>query len=127
MIQYYMKEHGFQMNTDYGDLQVSGQGEHGYRPYELMVSSIVGCSGLTFRKILEKMKLSFTDIHITVDIVRNPDIANRIENMHLAYTVISTNATEEKLKKALELTNKNCGMIQSVKDSITITESISKE
>lgn len=126
MLQYHMREHGFQMDAEYGDLQISGQGEYGYRPFELMVSSIVACSGLTFRKILEKMRLEFNDIHIAADIIRNPDIANRIEKVHLVFTIISTNATEEKLEKALELTEKNCSMIQSVKGSITITQSIAK-
>lgn len=124
MLQYHITEHGMQTDAEYGELQISGQGAYGYRPYELMVSSIVGCSGLTFRKVLEKMRISFTDLHVTADIERNADIANRIEKIHLTFTVISTNATEEKLKKALELSDKNCSMIQSVKDSITITESI---
>ncbi|WP_078059878.1 MULTISPECIES: OsmC family protein [Gracilibacillus] len=126
MLTYYMTEYGFQVDTEYRDLPVSGQGELGYRPYELMISSIVGCSGLTLRKILEKMRFTFIDIHVSADIVRNPSVANRIQELHLIYTVISSNATEEKLKKALELMNKNCGMIQSVKDSMTITESIIK-
>lgn len=126
MLQYNMKENGFQLNAEYGDLRVSGQGMHGYRPFELLVSSIVGCSGLTFKKMLEKMRVDFKDIQITADIVRNPDSANRIEKIHLAFTVLSTNATEEKLERALEVTDKNCSMIQSVNGSITITESITK-
>lgn len=126
MLQYQIKEEGFTTSAEYGDLKISGQGTHGYRPYMLMVSSIVGCSGLTLRGILEKMRLSFEDIQITADIERNPEIANRIEKIQLTYTVISTDATEEKLKKALKLSHNNCGMIQSVKDSITITESIEK-
>lgn len=126
MLQYNMNKHGFQTSVEYGDVQVSGQGEYGYRPYEMMVSSIAGCSGLALKKILEKMRITFSDIQVTANIVRNPDIANRIEKMYLTFTVIATDATDKKLKKALELTHKNCGMIQSVKDSIVITESIVK-
>ncbi|WP_440896358.1 OsmC family protein [Amphibacillus sp. Q70] len=126
MLQYHMKDHGFQVNAEYGELQVSGQGEYGYRPYELMVTAIVGCSSLTFKKILEKMRIIFTDIHVTADIERNSDIANRIEKIHLTFIVSSTNATEKELEKVLKLANKNCSMIQSVKNSITMTESIVK-
>src|SRR5699024_4434803 len=74
---------GFQTKREFGDLQISSQNEHGYRPNELFVSSIVGCSGLTLQQILEKMRFSFTDIHATADIERNPDKANRIEKMQI--------------------------------------------
>ncbi|WP_164219029.1 OsmC family protein [Virgibacillus sp. YIM 98842] len=127
MLQYNMNEHGFQTEAGFGSLPISGQGEHGYRPYEMLVSSIVGCSGLTLRVILEKMRLEFSDIHVTADVSRNPDIANRIEELQLVFTVTSENATGKKLEKALEMTIKNCGMIQSVKDSIKITESIKRK
>lgn len=124
MFQYIMNEHGFQTKTEYDTLQISTENEHGYRPNQLMVASIVGCSGMTLQKVLEKMRLSFTDIHIKANIVRNSDIANRIEKIHLDFTVTLTNATTEKLEKALEVTIKNCAMIQSVKDNIAITETI---
>lgn len=99
MLQYHMKDQGFQTDAEYGELRISGQGEFGYRPYELMVSSIVGCSGLTLRVILEKMRIEFSDIHVTADTVRNPDIANRIEKIHLTFTIASANATEKNWKK----------------------------
>jgi len=127
MFQFQMNTDGFQTKTEFGDLQISTQNELGYRPNQLFVASIVGCSGLTLQKILEKMRISFADIHIATNMERNPDIANRIEKMHLEFTVISTNATEGKLEKALELTIKNCAMIQSVNNNITITETIKKE
>lgn len=127
MFQFHMNTDGFQTKTAFGDLQISSQNEHGYRPNELFVASIVGCSGLTLQNILEKMRTSFTDIHVTTDIERNPDKANRLEKIHLDFTVISTNATEEKLGKALKLTIKNCAMIQSVNNNIDITETIKKE
>lgn len=124
MLQFHMNEDGFQTSVNYGDLQVSSQDENGYRPYEMMVSSVAGCSGLVLKRILEKMRIPFSNIQVTASMVRNPDIANRIEKMDLTFTVISTDASDKKLEKALELTHKNCGMIQSVKDSILITESI---
>lgn len=126
MLEYNMKEYGFLTKAEYGYLPISKQGELGYRPYEMLVSSIAGCSGLTLQVILEKMRLDFSDIHITSETVRNPDKANRIEKIHLTFTVTSAAATEQKLEKALKMTEKNCGMIQSVKDSIIITKSIKK-
>lgn len=126
MLHYQMNEHGFQTKTAYGDLQLSKQNEHGYRPYELMVSSIASCSGFALQLVLEKMRLTFTDIQVTTNIERNLDHANRIEEMDLTYTVVGTDATDKQLARALKLAIKNCGMIQSVKNSITFTETIKK-
>ncbi len=124
MLQYEMSQHGFQTKTEYGVLQISKQDEHGYRPYELMVSSIASCSGFALQLVLEKMRITFKDIRVTTDILRNPDHANRIEKIDLTFTVIGTDATEKKLARALKLAIKNCSMIQSVKDSITFIEKI---
>ncbi|MDY0395789.1 hypothetical protein RWE15_16945 [Virgibacillus halophilus] len=38
----------------FGDLVISANDELGYRPFQLMVASIVGCSGSVFKKNPEK-------------------------------------------------------------------------
>lgn len=117
-----MNENGFQTNLDFDELKISSQGAYGFRPYQLLVSSIVGCSGGVLRKILEKKRLPFKKITISSQIKRNQDIANRIEEIHLHFNIYGDDITPEKIKKSLELTRKNCSMIQSVQDSIKITE-----
>lgn len=117
-----MKEKGFQAELEYDVLNVSADENFGFRPYQLLISSIVGCSGGVFRKILEKKRLAYEDITISANVKRNPEIANRIEEIHLVYTIIAEDLEPSKIEKALELTRKNCAMIQSVQDSIVITE-----
>lgn len=121
-MQYTMSENGFQTNVEYGDLQISSNDQHGFRPYVLLVSSIVGCSGGVLRKVLGKMRISFDDIKIAADVKRNKEEANRIEEIHLKFTIIGENIQPEKIEKALVLTRKNCAMVQSVKDSIKVVE-----
>lgn len=117
-----MNENGFQTNLEFGELKISSQEAYGFRPYQLMVSSIAGCSGGVLRKILEKKRLTFEKITISSQIKRNQDKANRIEEIHLFFTIYGDDIAPEKIKKALELTRKNCSMMQSVQNSIKITE-----
>lgn len=49
-----MTEHGFVTETEFGTLEISSNEEKGFRPYQLMVSSIAACTGGVMRKILEK-------------------------------------------------------------------------
>ncbi|MGY0692763.1 OsmC family protein [Virgibacillus sp. FSP13] len=113
---------GFQTILEYGELRISSQENGGFRPYQLLVSSIAGCSGGVLRNILQKMRLPFNDIGISAQVKRNQEKANRIEEIHLIFTIYAENIAPNKIEKALELTRKNCAMIQSVKDSIKITE-----
>lgn len=119
-----MNENGFQTKLGFDELQISPQEDHGFRPYQLFVSSIVGCSGGVLRKILQKMRIQVDDIHISAQVQRNEEKANRIEKIHLTYMIYGENIPLGKVEKALKITRKNCSMIQSVADSINITEEV---
>src|SRR5690625_4970875 len=100
-------ENGIQTRLDYGELHISGNEQYGFRPFQLMVSSIVGCSGSVFRKILEKQRIEIEEMEISAKVKRNPDDANLIEQIQLNYNVKGTNLDLEKLKKSLEIARKN--------------------
>ncbi|TFE01229.1 OsmC family protein [Jeotgalibacillus sp. R-1-5s-1] len=122
-MEFKMKEGGFTADFEYGELHVSGNEEYGFRPYQLLVSSVAVCSGGVLRSVLEKMRMSFSDINVKADVERNENEANRVEKIHLHFVLTGKDLNEDKVKKALELTRKNCSMVQSVKDSIEVTES----
>lgn len=121
-MEFTMKEGGFITEFPYGRLEVSGNEEFGYRPYQLMVSSIAVCSGGVLRKILEKMRIDFEDIQIKAKVERNPAQADRIEKIQLHFTIKGKELVESKLEKAMILTKKNCSMVQSVIGSIIVEE-----
>lgn len=123
-MEFYLKENGMRADLNYGELCVSGNEDYGFRPFQLMVASIAGCSGSVFRKILEKQRTEIEDLVINADVVRNPEEANRIEEISLIFTVKGYNLDPEKLYKNLELSRKNCSMVRSVEDSIKINERI---
>ncbi|KQL46708.1 OsmC family protein [Brevibacillus choshinensis] len=122
-MQFEAKENGFVTHLSYGDLHVSGDEQYGFRPFQLMVSSIAVCSSGVLRKVLDKMRMPCSDMKVTAEVVRNEEKANRIEKIHLHFIISGENLQEEKVKKAIEASRKNCPMVQSVQDSIEITES----
>lgn len=121
-MEFKMNENGFHSDYAFGTLTISSNDEHGFRPFALMVSSIVGCSGGIMRTVLNKMRINFEDMVIHADVRRNPDVANRIEEINLKFTIIGKDIPEKKVARALEVSRNNCGMIQSVQDSIIINE-----
>lgn len=123
-MKFHLTEKGFKSNFNYGDLQISGDEEYGFRPFQLMVSSIVGCSGSVFRKILAKQRIEIENMEILAEVKRNPHEANRIEKIILQYIVQGEKLDQKKLQKSLAIARKNCAMVQSVVGSIDIEETI---
>ncbi len=123
-MEFYLNENGMKTDLDFGELVISGDEQLGFRPFQLMVSSIVGCSGMVLKRILEKQRIEFEIIRITADVKRDPDDANRIEQVKITFIIKGNNLSSEKLYKNLEIANKNCAMVRSVEDSIKIEKVI---
>lgn len=118
-----MTEHGFDTETEFGILHISSNEEKGFRPYQLMVASIAACGGGVMRKVLDKMRMPADDIAVEVkEVVRSQDDASRLMKIHLHFTIIGSNITEEKMPRVMELTEKNCSMLQSVIGCIEVVK-----
>ena len=122
-MEFKMTEKGFETTVDYGTLHISGKEEYGFRPFQLLVSSIAVCSGGVLRKVLERMRMTFDDITVQAKVTRVEDEPKRISDIQLHFVIKGSELSEDKMEKALKVTRKNCSMVQSVKDSIHITES----
>ncbi|ARJ38941.1 osmotically inducible protein C [Sporosarcina sp. P21c] len=122
-MKFYMTEHGFDTETEFGTLHISSNEEKGFRPYQLMVASIAVCGGGVMRKVLDKMRLPAEDIAIDVkEVVRSQDDASRLLKIHLHFTIIGSDVTEEKMPRVMMLTEKNCSMLQSVMGCIDVVK-----
>ena len=113
---------GFYTETDFGRLDVAGDDQYGFRPYQLLVSSVAVCSGGVLRKVLEKMRMDIEDIHIQADAERVEEEANRVSKIIVHFRITGHNLDEKKIEKAMALTRKNCSMVQSVLGSIEVEE-----
>ena len=122
-MKFVMKENGFETEVEYGKLQICGDEKYGFRPYQLLVSAIAVCSGGVLRKVLEKKRLTYSDVTVTTEIERNEKKANSVEKIHMHFIITGKDLTEEVVEKCLHVTRKNCSMVQSVEGSIEITES----
>ncbi|MFB5663306.1 OsmC family protein [Alteribacillus sp. HJP-4] len=122
-MKFLMKENGFETEAEFGTLQVSGNETYGFRPYQLLVSSVAVCSGGVLKKIMEKRRQPVYDIKIEADVTRNEHGAQEVQKIHLHFNIWTKGLTEQQMEKNLILTRKNCSMVQSVKDSIEISES----
>ncbi|UTR13971.1 OsmC family protein [Salipaludibacillus sp. LMS25] len=118
----YNQDDGFETILEFGRLTVSGNEEKGFRPFQLMVSSIAVCSASVLRKVLTKQRMVVHDIQVEADVTRDPGRANRLSAIKLHYVIMGDNLTEEKVEKAVKLSAKNCPMAQTVSDTVAITE-----
>ncbi|OKL35980.1 OsmC family protein [Domibacillus mangrovi] len=121
-MEFKMKENGFTAEFPYGKLDISGDEEYGFRPYQLLVSSIAVCSGGVLRKIFAKQRIEIEDMTIQTDVKRNPNEVDRVEKISVHFIIKGIGLKEEKVKKAIELTRKNCSMVQSVVPAIEVVE-----
>ncbi|MBN8235983.1 OsmC family protein [Halobacillus kuroshimensis] len=123
-MEFHLRENGIRTSFEYGQLDISGDEANGFRPFQLMVSSIAGCSLGVFRKILDKQRMNYEDIQVSAEVTRNPDEANRIEKIHLHFVVKGYHLNQDKLLKNLEISRNNCSMVQSVENSINVEETL---
>ncbi|MFT9597531.1 OsmC family protein [Mesobacillus sp.] len=113
---------GFFTEVGFGRMDVAGDDQYGFRPYQLLVSSVAVCSGGVLRKVLEKMRMEIKDIHIQADAERVEEEANRVSKITVHFRISGNNLDEKKIEKAMVLTRKNCSMVQSVINSIEVEE-----
>lgn len=75
----------------------------GFRPMQLVLAGIGGCSGIDIISILKKQKQPLEDIQITVNGEREKDkIPSLFEKIHILYT-LKGKLDEKKVKRAIEL------------------------
>lgn len=117
-----MTETGFTTLTKFGELHISSEAENGFRPFQLMLASLAGCSGEVMRTILQKKRISFSSIDINTRMEQSP--RGRVTSIHLHFIVTGNQLDEKVMENVLRLTKRNCQMVQSVQAGIKITESI---
>jgi len=108
----------------YGKLNISGDDTRGFRPYQLLVSSVAACSGAVFKRVLEKKRIEYDRLAVEAEVERNEKQANRIERIKLVFKVSGKDLDLEQLEKSLAISSRNCAMVRSVQDSIDIKEII---
>ncbi|MBF8153965.1 OsmC family protein [Exiguobacterium indicum] len=118
-----INEHHVAHSSPHGLLTISSDPEQGYRPVELFVSSLAGCSGTLLKNLLHKKRITYSSLSLEVHITRDETRANRITSLDFE-SYVDGSMTEKQRLSLATLVIENCGMIQSVIDTIAITFTI---
>lgn len=109
---------GMQFKADIGGHEIimdagpaEGGNNSGASPKKLMLASIAGCTGIDIVSILNKMKVEFSDLKITVEAElteHHPKIYNKV---NIIYAVKVAEPDKLKMEKAVMLSEeKYCGV-----------------
>ncbi|WP_156854725.1 OsmC family protein [Oceanobacillus sp. AG] len=113
---------GYPFITD-GLPEFGGEGR-GPTPMEMLLGTVIGCTGIDIISILEKMKLAPKAFHVKAKGDRSQSHPRRYKDIHLHYTV-NGDIPEDKLYRAIELSlNKYCSVVYSLNAEITASYSL---
>jgi putative redox protein len=97
----------------------------GMRPKKLMLTALAGCTGMDVISILKKMKIVPDEFNVRVDGNVTEEHPKQYDSMHIIYEFKGDNLPEEKLIKAIELSQeKYCGVAALYKKAIKVTYEI---
>ncbi|WP_136798643.1 MULTISPECIES: OsmC family protein [Desulfosediminicola] len=100
----------------------AGGGDTAASPKKLMMVSLAGCTGVDVVEILKKMRVDFEDLVITVEAELTDEVPSVYSAMHIIYEFKGQNLPEDKLKRAVELSQeKYCGVSMMYKKIMDIT------
>jgi len=124
---------GFEMDLDGHTLITDGPpeigGENlGPRPKQLLLSGLIGCTGIDVMMILKKMRVELDDVIISAEADVTEGDLKVYKSIHLVFTFKGKNLPMEKLKKAVTLSQEQyCGVTAMLEKAAPITYEIRTE
>jgi len=105
---------GHKLATD-GSKKAGGK-EEGYKPTELVLFGLAGCTGIDVVKILKKMRQEVTDLELEVQGFQPEEYPKPYNKINVKYIFIGKNLDRKKVEKAVNLSeDKYCMVSQSLK------------
>lgn len=102
-----------------------GGNDLGPRPKQMLLAGLIGCTGIDVMSILNKMKVKIDDLDIKVEADNTVEHPKVYENIHLVYTFTGKNLPEERINRAVELSQENyCGVSAMLKKATPISYEI---
>jgi putative redox protein len=113
------------------DASVGAGGEgDGFRPAELPLMGLAGCTGIDTVEILQKMREQVTGLEVRVTADKKKDTPPGYDGIHVVYVVRGKGLSPEKVERAVRLSEeKYCtvGAVLSKATEITHTIEIVEE
>jgi putative redox protein len=91
-------------------------------PLDLLVMALGGCTGMDIVSILRKMRVDIKRFEMDIETKRRTEQPKYFEEMHIVYTVSGDGLTEDKARRAAELsTEKYCSVGAMLREKARIT------
>ena len=102
----------------------AGGGESGYKPSELVLFGLAGCTGVDVISILKKMQQQVDSLEIEVTGHQNDEYPKPFHTIEVKYIFTGTDLDPEKVARAIELSEtKYCMVSQTVQFPGKVTTS----
>ncbi len=102
-----------------------GGDESGYRPTELVLFAVAGCTGVDVVRILQKQRQELTGLEISVEARDTEELPKYFETVNVTYRFKGKNLDVHKLEQAVELSeSKYCTVSESLRQNVKVTTSI---
>jgi putative redox protein len=102
----------------------AGGTEDGYKPTELILYGLAGCAGIDVVRILQNQKQKLTSLDIELTAYNNDEYPKPFHTIEIKYIARGENLDENKLAKAIELSeNKYCIVSQTLQANTKVKSS----
>lgn len=103
----------------------NGGSDAGPRPKDLMLASLAGCTGMDVVSILKKMKIEPEQFNIEIEAGLTDEHPKHYIKIHLIYFFKGKGLDEEKIKKAVLLSQeKYCGVSAVYRKTMQLSHEI---
>jgi putative redox protein len=97
----------------------------GFRPAELPLMGLAGCTGIDTVEILKKMRQEVTGLSLTVSSKKKEGYPAGYDGIHVSYEIRGKGLDPDKVEKAVRLSEeKYCTVGQALSKATTITHTI---
>lgn len=102
-----------------------GGNNAGVRPKSLMLASLAGCTGMDVISILKKMRIEPKTFDIKIEAELTEEHPKHYTAVHLIYEFSGDGLEEDKLRKAIELSQERyCGVSAVYRKALELTYEI---
>lgn len=105
-----------------GSPEIGGK-DLGFRPMQMLLAGLGGCSGIDIVNILKKQRQQLDEFDIEIDGQREVGVEPSLfKDIHVIFKLKGPNLDENKVKKAVELSmDKYCSVAKTLESSAKVT------
>lgn len=113
--------HQFESKLGKNSIQIDGSKTNGFGPKALLLSGLAACSGIDVVDVLEKMRVSFSDLIIDAEADQTDVHPKVFKDILITFRIKTDPANKDKVRKAIDLSlEKYCGVAAMLRKNAAI-------